>query len=254
MWRTVAFATLGLAFLGAPAQGAGLADTLERVRPSVVAVGTVLPTRSPPGRFVGSGFAVSDGRHVITNAHNLPERLDAAKKEVLAVFSGRGEGRLHGARLVDQDRVHDVALLAIDGAPLPALRIGDSRTVREGETYAFTGFPIGMVLGLYPVTHQGIVSVITPIAIPQLSSRALDPAIIRRLREPYEVFQLDATAYPGNSGSPLWHPQTGLVVGVINRVFVKESKEKMLSDPSGISYAIPAVHIRALLEGNGLAP
>jgi len=235
-------------------RAADLPATLERVRPSVVAVGTLLPTRSPPGRFVGTGFAVADGRHAITNAHNLPDALDAAKREVLAVFSGRGKGRVRGARLLGQDRVHDLALLAFDGEPLPALAIGDSARVREGEIYAFTGFPIGMVLGLYPATHRGIVSVISPIAIPQLSSRGLDPGMIRRLREPYEVFQLDATAYPGNSGSPLWHPETGEVVGVVNRVFVKETKEKVLSDPSGISYAIPAVHVRALLREHGLAP
>jgi serine protease Do len=93
--------------------------------------------------------------------------------------------------------------------------------VREGEEYAFTGFPIGTVLGLFAVTHRGIISAISPIAIPQLTSNSLDPKVIRRLRDPYNVYQLDATAYPGNSGSPLYDPSTAQVIGVIHKVFVK---------------------------------
>ena len=66
------------------------------------------------------------------------------------------------------------------------------------------------------------------------------------------MFQLDATAYPGNSGSPLYHPQTGRVVGVINKVFVKETTENVLKDPSGITYAIPARYAEALMTKAGL--
>ena len=76
--------------------------------------------------------------------------------------------------------------------------------------------------------------------------------MVKRLRDPYDVFQLDATAYPGNSGSPLYEPRTGDVVGIINKVFVKETKENVLKDPSGITYAIPATHAEALMIKAGL--
>ena len=62
------------------------------------------------------------------------------------------------------------------------------------------------------------------------------------------MFQLDATAYPGNSGSPLYDGNTGLVIGVINSVFVKGAKENVLRDPSGITYAIPARYVQELLK------
>ncbi len=238
----------------ATATAATLPETIVRVKPSIVGVGTMQRTRRPPGRFVGTGFVVGDGRHVVTNAHVVPETLATEKREFLAVLVGGPRPEVRRARKVAADRVHDLALLAIDGKPLPALRIGDSARVREGELYAFTGFPIGMVLGMRPVTHRGIVSAITPIAIPQRRGRDLDPKLIRRLRNPYLVFQLDATAYPGNSGSPLYDPASGAVVGVVNSVFVKESKEHVLDRPSGISYAIPATYVRALLERNGLVP
>jgi len=59
---------------------------------------------------------------------------------------------------------------------------------------------------------------------------------------------LDATAYPGNSGSPLYEEQTGKVIGVINSVFVKGTKETAIENPSGIIYVIPSQYVRALLD------
>ncbi len=226
-----------------------LPDLIERIKPSIVGVGTLERTRRPPGKLLGTGFVVLDGRHVITNLHVLPRELDARRHESLAIFVGRGsDPEIRLATRVAEDAEHDLALLKISDSRLPALTLGDSDRVREGELYAFTGFPIGAVLGLYAATHRGIVSAITPLAVPVTSTKKMSPKLVERLRNPYVVFQLDATAYPGNSGSPLYDPKTGEVMGVINKVFVKESKENALEKPSGISYAIPANHVRKLLE------
>jgi S1-C subfamily serine protease len=180
----------------------------------------------------------------------IPEKLNVDNNETLAVFSGRGaNATAHPATVLVIDKDHDLAVLAIQGAPLPALSLGDSTNVREGQQIAFTGFPIGMVLGLYPVTHRGIVSAITPIARPVENARTLNAAQLEHLRKSrFDTFQLDATAYPGNSGSPVYEAATGRVIGVLNSVFVKESKESVLERPSGISYAIPATHVQHLLN------
>ncbi|HEB77075.1 MAG TPA: serine protease [Methylothermaceae bacterium] len=232
---------------------ADLPDTISRIKPAIVAVGTYQRTRAPSAVFRGTGFVVVDGLHVLTNAHVLPKRLNQEKGEILAVFyKAKGRDRLRRARVIGLDKGHDLALLRIGGPPMPTMPLGDSGRVREGEVYAFTGFPIGMVLGLYPVTHRGIISSITPIAIPVPRAAQLDPGMLKRLNRPYRVFQLDATAYPGNSGSPLYHPDTGEVVGIINKVFVKESKENLLSKPSGISYAVPIEYARSLLRRHQL--
>jgi len=226
-----------------------LPTTVEIIRPSIVAIGTVMPTRSPKAQFMGTGFVVGDGRHIITNHHVVPEILEYSKMETLAIFEGRGkEAKAHKAKVVAKDDIHDLALLAIEGKPLPALKLGQTANVREGELYAFTGFPIGMVLGLHPVTHRGIVSAITPIVIPALNARQLEVKHIRRMKDPFNVFQLDATAYPGNSGSPLYAIDTGQVVGVVNSVLVKDTKESALKSPTGISYAIPVKYVRQLLD------
>ena len=238
--------------ISVPAWAGNLPDTIRQVKPSIVGVGTVQKTRYPPVRLMATGFVVADGQHVVTNAHAIPHILDTEGREFLAVLIPGGKGSARSAQLLKRDLVHDLAVLRFSGPPLPALRFDDSGNVREGELFAFTGFPIGMVLGMKPVTHRGIVSAITPIAIPQVSTGQLDPNMIKRLRDPYDVYQLDATAYPGNSGSPLYDPASGRVVGVINKVFVQETKEAALEKPSGITYAIPARYVRALLKKAGL--
>ena len=230
-----------------------LADTVATVKPSIVGVGTYQRTRQPAINLLGTGFIVADGRHALTNLHVIPKVIDTSKQETLAIFVGTGEDPdVRLAVLEAADTEHDLALLKFSDAPLPPLTLGDSSKVREGERYAFTGFPIGAVLGLYPVTHRGIVSSITPEIIPVDSSRELSTQLVRRLKDPYMVFQLDATAYPGNSGSPLYDPDTGAVIGIVNKVFVQESKENALQKPSGISYAIPIRYARALLVKAGL--
>jgi serine protease Do len=227
---------------------AGLTETIPILKPSVVAVGTQRPLRSPPAEFRGTGFVVGDGRQVVTNLHVVPELPDVEDKESLAVFFRSGEHiEVRSARVVKRDPVHDLCLLQISGTPLPALRLAEG-DAREGVLYAFTGYPIGMVLGLTPVTHRGIVSAVTPIVIPVNNPGQLTTKMIRRMRAPYDVYQLDATAYPGNSGSPLYEVDTGRVVGVVNSVLVKQTKESALKDPSGISYAVPGRYIRDLLR------
>lgn len=243
---------LGLAMPSAQAQN--LADTIEKIKPSIVAIGTFQKTRRPPSIFRGTGFIVADGLHVVTNAHVLQEKIDTGKKETFTIFSGKSDRiEIREATKLVEDLDHDLVILKISGRPLTALTIGDSSRVREGETYAFTGFPIGMVLGLTAVTHKAMISAVTPVVIPQLSGQQLDKKVLMRLTAPYDVFQLDATAYPGNSGSPLYQLDSGQVVGIINKVFIQETKETVLQKPSGISYAIPINHLQELLKKSVLS-
>ncbi len=230
---------------------ADLVGILPHIKPSIVAVGTYQRTRSPAFQFRGTGFVIGDGFLIATNAHVLPDAVASENRETLViVVPGEGEqGTVRAVRKLADERSRDLALLRLEsGAALPALTLAARERVHEGQEIAFTGFTIGSVLGMTPVTHRGIVSAITPIGIPQANSRDLNPALIRSLsKDVFRVYQLDATAYPGNSGSPVFDPQTGEVIGVINMVFVKSTKESVLSDPSGISYAIPVEYLHKLL-------
>ena len=234
------------------AAGAGIPDIVERIKPSIVSIGTFQKTRSPAFAFRGTGFVVGDGTLVATNAHVLPDALQTDKGELLIVLAaapGEKAPQPREVKRVAVDKDHDVALVRIEGTPLKPLVVGDSGSVREGQTYAFTGFPLGHVLGFFAVTHQAMISSINPVALPTSNSQQLKEPLIRRLRTgAFPIFQLDATAYPGNSGSPLYNTETGEVVGIINMVFVKATKEAALTQPSGVSFAIPSEHLRQLLR------
>lgn len=249
VWTLLCFSAV---FAAGPVHAADVAEIIARVKHSVVAIGTYARGRSPEFQFRGTGFAAGDGKTVVTNLHVLPGVVDATRREVLALLMqgpGPEGGTVRELQRIAVDPGSDLALLRFEGASLPVLKIGDSDAVREGQSVLFTGFPIGAVLGPYPATHRGMVSAITPIAIPQGRAADLNPAVIRRLAGgAYPVFQLDATAYPGNSGSPVYDPTTGDVLGIVNLVFVKGTKESALSQPSGITYAIPSRHIEDLLK------
>ena len=242
-----------LLLLSCAAARAGLVEIVAAAKPSIVAIGSFDETQNPRFNFRGTGFAVGNGNLIVTNAHVLPD-VDTAPGAVgahLAIQIPRGNRRqeVRGATLVSVDKDHDMALLRIGGTPLPALQLADPATVRDGLSIAFIGFPIGGVLGFTPVTHRGIISAITAVALPAAAARQLDNKTIMRLREgSFDIYQLDATAYPGNSGGPVLDAESGRVVGVINMVLVKGTKESALSQPTGISYAVPAQFARKLID------
>ncbi|WP_440874974.1 S1 family peptidase [Thalassotalea sp. PLHSN55] len=228
---------------------AELADTVAKIKPSVVGIGVHTPTGRPQNNLQGSGFVIGNGQYVVTNHHVLPELLDPALRQTMAVFVGSGKNaKVRKAEIIASSQEHDLALLKIFGAPLPAMKLAAEEFIREGSYIAFTGFPIGAVLGLYPVTHRGIIASITPTIVPAANSEQISIKMLKRMRNPYLVYQLDATAYPGNSGSAMYDINTGEVLGVINKVFIQESKEAVISKPSGITYAIPVKYLHQLLK------
>ena len=244
---------LALALASAPSRAdEALAQVIARIKPSVVGVGSLQKTRTPPMNFIGTGFVAGDGLSVLTCAHVIQKLLDANPDEVIGILTGQGEAaQFRHAKVQVMDMEHDLALLRLAGAPLPALALGDAATVREGQAMAFTGFPLGTLLGLRHVTHRATVSSLTPVVTPSDNAQRLDPRRLAQLKKtPYIVFQLDATAYPGSSGSPLFDPETGLVYGIVNMVYVKGLKEAAISAPSGITYAIPGSHMQAIMSKN----
>ena len=235
---------------------AQMVELIEKTKPSILIVGTYKATNSPRFALRGSGFVVGDGNFGVTNAHVLPapeDNLDGA--EVVVQVRRGGELQMRRLTVVEVDRARDLALLRFDGAPVPALQLSDSDAVKEGQEIAFTGFPIGGALGFSPVTHRGMIASITPIVLPAANDQRLSARSIRSVRDgPFNIFQLDGTAYPGNSGGPVFDPRTGAVIAVINMVFVRGSRETALSQPSGITYAIPANFISPMLQRAQAAP
>ena len=238
---------------GAPA--AELPDTIDRVKRSLVAVGTLEGKKRETPRMLGNGFVVAGGSHVVTTTGVVQARRGKkVRSDALMIFvpvAGKGV-RAHAARVVRCDQDHGLCLLRFQSSALPSMRLGRDGDVKEGELLAYTGYPTAGASGLYPVTHRGIVSAISPNIVPPVSGKLLGADVLEKLSRPYNIYQLDARAFPGNAGSPLYEPGTGRVVGVMDSAFIKTTKELSVPGASAISYAIPVIYVRRLLDGAGL--
>ncbi len=243
-FRLVVF--LSVFAIATSSQAHSVVSVVAKVKPSVVGIGLYDAMGVQTHQLRGSGFVFGDGTLVATNYHVVSVTLDPNVVQYLIVFSGAGKKPLiHKAELVAKDTEHDLAILRIS-TPLTALTLATSDYIEDGTEILLTGFPIGAVLGLYPATHKGIVAAMTPDVIPTFHSQQLSARVLESLGNPFMIYQLDITAYPGNSGSPLYLTDTGQVVGILNKVFVKETKEAVLEKPSGISYAIPVKYLKEL--------
>lgn len=235
---------------------AGLPDLVQAAKPAVVLVGTHAATDSPRFQFRASGFVVGDGLTVVTAAHALPGAGEAAapagaqRELVVQLWQGGTRWEQRSASVQAVARSSDLALLRILGSPARPLTLAPAEPApAEGSDIALIGFPIGGLLGFSHVTHRGVLSAITQFVPPQHSARELSAAAIRQLREAgATLYQLDAVAYPGNSGGPVFDVATGQVIGVLSMSLARAGREGALSAPTGISYAIPVAALHELLK------
>jgi serine protease Do len=216
---------------------AALDDQLEalaaRVSPSVVQVlayGYAAEPRALIARSgaAGAGVLVSAEGWIVTNAHVVDAarslRVDvqpAPSRAPGGSILGPRSRRL-GARLVGLDRETDVAVLKIEASGLPALELGDSEALRQGQVVMAFGSP----LGLENSASLGVVS-----------------AVARQLRpdDPMIYVQTDASINPGNSGGPLVDA-AGRMVG-LNTLILSQS-----GGHEGIGLAVPSNIVRSVYE------
>jgi serine protease Do len=172
--------------------------------------GMPMPQMPPGGRqgvSMGTGFIISGDGYVLTN-HHVVDGAD----EVKVRLSDRRE---FTAKVVGSDEQSDVALLKITASGLPALRIGDSKTLRPGQWVVAIGSPFGLD---HSVT-AGIVS-----AVGRSNPYA---------NQQYVPFiQTDVAINRGNSGGPLLDTR-GQVVGINSQIFSNSGGYM------GVSFAIP---------------
>jgi serine protease Do len=182
------------------------------------------PRQQPPGprrnvpRGLGSGFIVSADGYLLTNAHVV----DGAD-EITVTLHDKREFK---AKLLGADKRTDVAVLKIEAAGLPSVRIGDSNKLRVGEWVIAIGSPFG----LENTVTAGIVS-----------------AKGRETGEYLPFIQTDVAVNPGNSGGPLINMR-GEVVGINSQIFTTSGAF------AGISFAIPideAMSVQQQLRTSG---
>jgi serine protease Do len=221
---------------------------VQHSRGSVLAIGSYRREDAPTARYFGSGFVVNDGHTVATNAHVVQAIRDASRLGDLRVFFP-DQDKVDGwpATIVAEDTFHDVALLRFRGPALTPLPLAVGFQPQPGQSVGIIGYPIGMQLGVVPAIHRGAVSAVVPAVLPLPRGARMTPQLEAALRRPYDLYQLDMVVYPGNSGSPLIDAGNGQVIGIINKTLATRTREHMLSQPSGIAYAVPVQWIHELL-------
>ncbi len=164
-----------------------------------------MPQAEVPRQGLGSGFIVSDDGYILTNAHVV---RDATQVTVRLT-----DKREFQAKVVGSDPQTDVAVLKIEAANLPAVKVGDSNDVKVGEWVVAIGSPYGFENSV----TAGIVSA---------KGRALPDGT-------YVPFiQTDVAVNPGNSGGPLFNLK-GEVIGINSQIYSRTGGYQ------GLSFAIP---------------
>jgi S1-C subfamily serine protease len=209
-------------------------DIYRRSAPGVVQVTSTAVVETEPDPFfgnpfapgrqtqqaLGSGFVIDKGGHIVTNFHVVENA-----QTVEVSFSNR---ETLAARIVGADPSTDIAVLKVDARSraLTPLTLGNSDTVRVGDSVVAIGNPFGLERSI----TAGIVS-----------------ALQRELQAPNlyaidHVIQTDAPINHGNSGGPLLNAQ-GEVIGVNSQIETGATGEQ---GNVGIGFAIPINTVKSV--------
>ena len=184
-----------------------------------------VPVQTPTGSQeqvvgAGSGFIISSDGLIVTNKHVVADTT----ADYTVYLSN---GKKYPATVLARDSVLDVAIVKIQATGLPYLTLGDSSSLKLGQSV----IAIGNALGQFQNTVS--VGVVSGLARSLTagddtgSSESLDP-----------VLQTDAAINPGNSGGPLLDLE-GHVIGV---------DTAMAQDSQSIGFALPINMIKTVIN------
>lgn len=198
----------------------------DKVSPSVVSIVTNITQQSYFGAYnseaAGTGIIVSADGYILTNKHVVS---DAKSVQVVTADGTTYEN----VTVLGTDPLNDVAFLKIkDASSLPAATLGDSSTVRVGQSVV----AIGNALGQYQNTvTSGIISGLgRPVQAGDSTGSSTESLT--------DLFQTDASINPGNSGGPLLN-MAGQVIGINTAV---------AQDAQGIGFSIPINATKGMLK------
>jgi serine protease Do len=158
-------------------------------------------------RSLGSGVIVTKDGYIITNNHVV----DGADEVHVTL---PGSTKEYTAKIVGTDPKTDIAVIKIEGRDFPAIKMGDSDTLKTGDLV----FAIGNPFGVGESVSQGIISAL-----------GKDSMGINQ----YENFiQTDAAINPGNSGGALVDSR-GVLIGINSAILTRSGAN------NGIGFAIP---------------
>ncbi len=168
----------------------------------------------------GSGFIISSDGLIATNKHVVYD--ESASYTVLT-----NDGKKYDAEVLARDPNRDLAIIKISADNLPVVKLGDSDSVKLGQT----AIAIGNALGEFRNTVSvGVISGL---------SRDVTASSNGGLTEKFEgLIQTDTAINEGNSGGPLLN-LNGEVIAI---------NVAMVSGAQNIGFAIPINQVRKAIE------
>jgi putative serine protease PepD len=215
----------------APAVDASGTTNIESVAATVLPTVVSIEERTSSLEGTGSGVILDASRGLIlTNNHVVSAAVTGNGKITVTL----NDGRTAAATVRGRDPSSDIAVVQVHLDNLTAATLGDSSSIKVGQTVVAFGSP----LGLQGSVTSGIVSALdrpvsTEDTTNQTQSGTADQATI-------DAIQTDAAINPGNSGGPLVDG-AGHVIG-INSAIASTGDTTGTSSESGsigVGFSIP---------------
>ncbi|MBO4360141.1 MAG: trypsin-like peptidase domain-containing protein [Eubacteriaceae bacterium] len=163
----------------------------------------------------GSGVILSEDGYIVTNNHVIANATSVS----VTLF----DGTVYEASVVAADEMTDLAIIKIEASGLKPVILGDSDSVRVGDSVMIVGNPLGELGG--SVSH-GIIS-------------ATDRSISVE-GKPMVLLQTDAAINPGNSGGAMFN-MYGELIGIVNAKSTGSSIDNL-------GFAIPVSTAKPVIE------
>ena len=215
-----------------------LVNAIEKVSKNVVNIASVRMVtdellRIFPIEGVGSGIAIDNQGHILTNYHVV----DHARRLKVTLY----DGRTFNAKVIGIDKLTDLAVLKIEHDSnnssnnnnnnnpdnkaidsIPSAELGDSDNLKVGQIVIAVGNPFGLTGG--PTVTTGIISSLN-------RNLEFEDGVL-------ELVQTDAAINPGNSGGPLVNTNGEVIA--INTAKIPYAH--------GIGFAVPVNTAKTILQ------
>lgn len=215
-----------------------VAQMLENVTDSVVGISkikdkgdTVFTENGVSEMGMGSGVIISEKGYILTNEHVSGQKNSTC-------YVTMEDGKNFNANVIWSDSNLDLAIIKINMKCINYVKLGDSDSIKVGQTAYAIGNPIGFEF--QKTVTSGIISALNRTILFKQNDKSNYGNNDSNKNEVYmsNLIQTDATINPGNSGGPLIN-NNGEIIG-INTVKITSAE--------GIGFAVPINVIKPIIE------
>lgn len=208
-------------------ESSSISDMIEHVSKSVVGISkfqnnsnSIFSNNFNTEVGTGTGIIISSNGYILSNTHVTGEKYSSC-------YVTLESGNAYEAKVVWSDVDLDLSISKINAYGLTAATLGDSDSIKSGNSVFAIGNPIGFEF--QRTVTSGIVSAV---------NRTIKLEEENSVSYMTDLIQTDATINPGNSGGPLLLPN-GEIIG-INTVKITSAE--------GIGFAVPINVVKPVIE------